>query len=1360
MTEKIIKIIDVKKKIIDLATIDPDDLDAALNIMLESDNSLNKNIVYAFKDISINLQSQPYTLFSNINNIISINLRNLFTNKSLIPIIDSFGSDAFAESNENIYKTKLPNRTIAILNDTIISENKKIKNKIKLKNELKNVKNNNIIQYKIITLPAEEMVSITHILISKKNELMSLIDFKNNYLGYKTYLLNGSFNAWLLSYMNITKSSFNYNNKNYEKINIENLHSQADILTFKDYIGDNIIIPIDKYQYILKKNVDILLFSMNSTLSHSFKNINILPNINSNDSYNIINSKTIIKKPINYKTWMDDNERNILYAFIKKIYEIHNINYDLLIKYIHQFDMIAISELYKYNALNIYYYIISDNNNKKIQQFYLDSINTIYKINQKNIINKKLLEDNNKIKIYLLLIENKLGITRLHEITYNNIITSLDDLFSKLTEHEKEIIKNAYNNKLLLLKSFSENKCPHLKLCTQLRNSKNIQNTKKIIEQILAYAEPNKDEISWLMCKSCKYPLICPHVIDKINAECNNTQYNDTMAIMDKYINKIIYKGNNDNLFNYYCLICSEKIAETDYELSYKNTSKYGDINSDIKIKIWSILTNTMSFVEFDIIKNSNVFVNDGVNILYDIINKLGATRKVDLAKSIYQDNSEIDPLIHFYCVIFSYVYILYCIITNKNMTFKGIKSGSKISKYAEDMIKIINSKYSLLISQLNLKSEYINKKFIDAYQYISKNINIDSGDLRDKNELVYQTAAVDAMYRYAKKIIILTSKNKKIDDVDMFIQILGNTPEEFNDRAKKYLAFKHVFNITSAGKNLEFLMKGDDTNFYYKLYKPNNIPFGKIDELKKNSKKWFLNKIKAGGKKNKTDIKKFEISLNENDSKFDKFYIINKYTLAIYYESYNLFHEYITKIYSKDEYNKYVENINKFKQIENKIESIIKFERLNSYFYFKALKNSQYKKQDINYSVLYDENGLKHDWSIYCYEDEELTISEILKKDSWSDPILDVKCSICNIRKTNLKSLDEKKIKKSLQLIADFDLFFIFYQSRCPEGKLHNWENHECIKCKLKLKYITHRDSSSKEYYNKYYNIFKKMSNDSKYKFNIVDPIKIEDTNIIKLDKNIDFSYVVKVCKLFNIDINVFEAIGCMQFRSFEDIKSGKDKKDQLPIKSIEDERIYSADAEIRYLITMYSAIKHAETTTNIEILTFLEKLNISKYEYKNLVNYIPEIDFNDYNNKYNYIKKEATNNPEKTTIDSVFKFIIYHIAYFIILIADHKNKEHNESFIKTICLDFSKLIITNIIKNQKLLSRPLLFNWKYFLETNDEDDYVDEDEQVDNGGDIIIDPTDDIGIEPDNENNPFSAENIDYDLDDDEDNFAGVNF
>jgi hypothetical protein len=61
------------------------------------------------------------------------------------------------------------------------------------------------------------------------------------------------------------------------------------------------------------------------------------------------------------------------------------------------------------------------------------------------------------------------------------------------------------------------------------------------------------------------------------------------------------------------------------------------------------------------------------------------------------------------------------------------------------------------------------------------------------------------------------------------------------------------------------------------------------------------------------------------------------------------------------------------------------------------------------------------------------------------------------------------------------------------------------------------------------------------------------------------------------------------------------------------------------------------------------------------------------------------------------------------------------------------------NILKNQKLLSTPLHFTWKYFNETDD--DNINDLEQI---GDIGED-------DPIEEENIYSTENIDYDINSD---------
>jgi transcription elongation factor Elf1 len=489
----------------------------------------------------------------------------------------------------------------------------------------------------------------------------------------------------------------------------------------------------------------------------------------------------------------------------------------------------------------------------------------------------------------------------------------------------------------------------------------------------------------------------------------------------------------------------------------------------------------------------------------------------------------------------------------------------------------------------------------------------------------------------------------------------------------------------------------------------------------------------------------------------------LNKYSYAICYGGYQLFHEYITQLLSKEEYDEYLTRLYKFKAIEQKILLAKHYFNSNSELELKVKNTCKYIPQDIPISLLYDENGIKHKWDIYCYEDEELTLNQLKSKDDWSDPVLDVKCSICGIRKLNIKTLDVKKIQKSLTAMAEIDGFYIFYESRCPEGDIHSWNNKQCKKCGIQVKYITNRDSNAKEYYHKYYDIFKKMSNDVKLGKDSMD----KDNNVDKhndkhkhknedkhkneakhKNEDIDFSWVIKLSKLFSLNVHTLELIGCTQFQLFDDIIAGnKSKMD--PIESIYDARIYNADAEIRYLFTMYSLLANADKMPNYTIITILEKSKIPKYEYKNLHKYLPKINSEKYNNDYGNAKNTLPP-------DEIFRFTILHLCYFIVKITEGIKKiesedaQFTEVAINHLCMEFGRFIITKIINNQKLLSIPVNFNWKFFTDVAD-DEF--DSEQVSGFEDEEY-------IRP--EDLEFSSDNIDYDVngDGEGDNMAGVDF
>ena len=188
--------------------------------------------------------------------------------------------------------------------------------------------------------------------------------------------------------------------------------------------------------------------------------------------------------------------------------------------------------------------------------------------------------------------------------------------------------------------------------------------------------------------------------------------------------------------------------------------------------------------------------------------------------------------------------------------------------------------------------------------------------------------------------------------------------------------------------------------DFYYNLFLP-NVNIEKINELKKDSINWFNKKLQLNSKKlqlnskklasdkksqldkksdkilDKTNIKKYTIQKNIWD-------YLNNYNYAIYYGGYQLFHEYITKLFSKEEYDEYITKLYKFKKAEQKLILARKYFHSNSEFSLKTKTTCQYKYQNIPISVLYDENGIKHKWDIYCYEDEELTLKQLKEKDNW----------------------------------------------------------------------------------------------------------------------------------------------------------------------------------------------------------------------------------------------------------------------------------------------------------------------------------------------------------------------------------------
>ena len=412
------------------------------------------------------------------------------------------------------------------------------------------------------------------------------------------------------------------------------------------------------------------------------------------------------------------------------------------------------------------------------------------------------------------------------------------------------------------------------------------------------------------------------------------------------------------------------------------------------------------------------------------------------------------------------------------------------------------------------------------------------------------------------------------------------------------------------------------------------------------------------------------------------------------YLASYILLCKYIKDVHNESDYKEFRIFFDKFKIIEKDIlyDRLEKSKRPQFTIYI--TENSHFKKKDVLITELYDEDGQKHKWNEYIYDNEH--------------KLIDVKCSTCKINRKDITKLDIKKTWRSVNALSDIDSFYTFYKIRCPKNDLHDWINDVCAKCKLTTVMIdivntSKLNSDIIQYYDKYLSEFIREKKTIKH---IDQESNLDITNNIIDNIHIDYTYdyttIVKVSEFTKVVPSIIESIGLTEKRLYSDIEEA------INIPIVTEYNVYSAYSELLYLLSNFYQ----------RINSFIDKelydtLDISKY-----ISLIP-----------NMLKQYP--------VDIVHKYIIQSICEIIFQI--YKINEV-----------LAKELFSEIIQNEKLLSEPTQFNWNVFDPTDDTGIYLGDD-IGDSGEDLIQErllATKGIS------DVYYSAENIDYDFTEDNPN------
>jgi hypothetical protein len=1044
-------------------------------------------------------------------------------------------------------------------------------------------------------------------------------------------------------------------------------------------------------------------------------------------------------------TWRDNDLTKIIKYFLSKL--MLNADYT--------FDMTPLQDLYNIGALNMLFYVYTEGKDSLI----LENL-----INERLVLNEKLkkikqleAEENNemiKVRMVLAIINDKFGAQRYNEIldkirqttigvrshgapggsvsslAENIRINNSQSIFAVITPREKEVVENEF--KLILAKTTTVNNCPHVKAVYKYRHASDVKSARLFFDELKKYFKNENEKNDWIICKNCDNRMLCPHVTQK------------------DIKNYIIHIDRGDK-YSYFCKICSEKIGEYSEEnRSAELLGKYGNYNTGLKTKIWSIAMGAFENLNFMIPTNDRAFASIAADKLYPLV--LMAEENLDKkVKRKRNDEDEVNPRTHVFAILFVYAYILDLIQVNlPNINFTGVKSGSKASVYAEQILKLIIKKYNSVFYQLNdITNEYLKDRFSEAYTIIhSGQTSIPPANNQETN-IIYQITKLDPLYRYAVSAAKISGAlpierpTTPADAKKEFETIMGCNITEIIKESRDKDILRNGWQIP-IGKNINMFLKEKKANLFSTLYEFKQLPDTTLfDKLTYPPKlQHWIGAAQSPHRATQSPRRatgNFKRPLNP----------LSELENIEYFESYRLISHYSKNVNTIELLDVYQEELNAFNQKEKGLRIKRAYNLVWPVYDFGYNSGQQYENEEVQISSIYDENGIAHKWSVYIYlsDDKEMLISgyDGIKrainsgKINLQTKLIDVQCSICNIRKTKTNKLNSDKIWKSIRQLTEYNSFFTFYESRCPIGDLHNWdsETKTCTKCSMTTdNTVNKKTDSARQYFEKYIDNYHTAISKTRSPVVAISNTQLPDAaTTIHVTKFIvdftpdkweyDYNAIFETSKMLDVEANVIEAIGNMDGREYADIIEGI--KIPPPPTSSSDPRIYTTDAEVRYFLSEYNKLRFIFKNQKIPIKT-IELLNDAKvpeHEYSQIEKLLPPDISDNYNQKFELMKHARPSDVQKFSIMCLCNMV------------RKKMPPSEPQWVSYLLSAFVKQEMTFILRNQKLFSKHGVFNWGIFEAKDYEVDVSDDEED------------EELDVEEENdENAQFTGANMDYDM------------
>jgi hypothetical protein len=777
---------------------------------------------------------------------------------------------------------------------------------------------------------------------------------------------------------------------------------------------------------------------------------------------------------------------------------------------------------------------------------------------------------------YLRIASDKLGAERIARL-FIRPPRKAADVLAVLSAREKELVLVEHAR----MQDKPDKKCPHYQHRARIDSAPDAQGALRALEELLPFLVESSSAL--MSCRECGAEgVLCPHVRDRVRFEARRLPGAEVKQRLSKYITRIAREGSPA----FFCRLCAAGLGEEDAE--EVDTDRFGELGSALRARVWSLALALAPRITFTAPTDERAFAGAVTKavapLVLSAIAQLGKVRR----RRGGEDEEDILPDAQVTAAMYVSAYALN-LIAHGAAGLDKVRPGAKASEYAKQLVKmLVETQRNALARLPSLTEDVLTARFAEAFRSVRDAAPPPPENVDPLRELITQTFTVDNVFAYAADVarcagaLPRTRPATQKEALNEFTVVLGSTPERLvkiaRDGVRNDPALARLFTLRPGVPlptdiPLELALKDPRVNFYATMF----------DESKRQS-------VTARGGK--------ALVKSPPSAKAAAPVMLRPHRpnaagrQKLYMDAYRVFVLYTRSMFTEEARREFREALAAHR------EQAAAFTRDHLLFstcaVMRLMKNEAAPPPPAEATLAwrFDAAGRRHVWDKYVFSNgvecagRKAVVAARSKGELVGAALVDVVCSVCDVRYSALSGLDTAAVEASVAAAGSIAALLVFFEASCPQaaGAPHEWHDGVCRACGLTEAALAaasrggEQSADARAYYDKYADAFRSARTEQRAAARAVivePPPPRPERDVTFLP---DHSFVVRFAKHAGVTVEAVEALGSTPGRDYADVIAGRGLPP--PPETHNDVRILTVEAEVRATLAEYSRLRYAART------------------------------------------------------------------------------------------------------------------------------------------------------------------------------------